>query len=179
MRWIKYVVPVLLLSVNLAAQFPGGGPPRGDRGGRENGSQVEAVQEALQLSPEQIQQLQEINAAFREAARSDAEQIRTLQAQLRDEFQSDNPNATVIGQLQLDTRNLQSQISETKAEFSQQAQAVLTPEQAADLSVLEQALAAVPAARQAAALNLIHDAEGADFSPNRRPSPRGGGPGGR
>ena len=116
MRLIKYIVPVLLFSFTLTAQFPGGGPPPGDRGDRENGAQFEAVQEALQLSPEQIQQLQDINAAFREAAQPDREQIRTLQTQLRDEFQSDNPNAAVIGQIQLDIRNLQSQISDKQSE---------------------------------------------------------------
>lgn len=175
MRLVKYIVPVLVFSFTLTAQFPGDGPPRGDRGGRENGARFEAVRETLQLSPEQIQQLQDINAAFREAAQSDREQIRTLQTQLRDEFQSDNPNATVIGQLQLDIRNLQGQISDTRSEFSQQAQAVLTPEQAAALSVLEQALAALPAARQAVALNLIDNQESGGFSANRRPNRNGGG----
>ena len=179
MKLIKYIVPVLLFSFALTAQFPGGGSPRGDRGDRENGAQFEAVQEALQLSPEQIQQLQDINAAFREAAQSDREQIRTLQTQLRDEFQSDNPNAAVIGQIQLDIRNLQSQIADKKSEFSQQAQAVLTPEQAAALWVLEQALAALPAARQAVVLNLIGNQESGGFSANRQPSRRGGGRGRR
>ena len=175
MRLIKYVVPVIVFSVSLAAQSPGDGPRRGERGDRENGNQFEAVQEALQLTPEQIQQLQDINAAFREAAQPDREQIRALQTQLRDEFQSDNPNAAVIGQIQLDIRNIHSQVSETKSEFSQQAQAVLTPQQAAALSVLELALAAVPAARQALALNLIVSQEGGGFGPNRRSSSRRGG----
>lgn len=179
MRLIKYMLPVLLFGFTLSAQFPGGGPPRGDRGDRENGAQFEAVREALQLSPEQIQQLQDIHAAFREAAQSGREQIRTLQTQLRDEFQSDNPNAAIIGQIQLDIRSLQSQIADTRSEFSQQARALLTPEQAAALWVLEQALAAVPAARQAVALNLIDNQESGGFSANRQPNRHGGGRGRR
>ena len=118
-------------------------------------SEPTELKEILSLTDGQVQQLRDINTAIVEAAQPDKEQIRTLQSQLRAELASDVPNAAVIGQLELDIRNLMNQIAATRADYVDEARAVLTPEQEAALTSLEQALALAVPARQAVALNLI------------------------
>ena len=141
-------------------------------------SEPTELKEILSLTDEQVQQLRNINMALAEAVKPDKEQIRTLQSQLRAELASDAANAAVIGQLQLDIRNLMDQIAATRSDYVGTARAVLTPGQMAVLASLEQALALAGPARQAVTLNLIETDGVAGFGDahrgQRRPRGRGG-----
>ncbi len=140
-------------------------------------SEPAELKEILGLTDEQVQQLRDINTALAEAVQPDKEQIRTLQSQLRAELASDAPNAAVIGQLELDLRNLMDQIAATRSDYVDEARAVLTPGQVAVLASLEQALALAVPARQAMTLNLIESDGVAGFGGGhrgqRRPRGRG------
>jgi len=136
-------------------------------------SEPTELKDTLALSDEQVQQLQDLKAQLAEAVQADKEQIRTLQMQLREELTAETPNAAIVGQLQVEIEELTTKIAATRAEFSEDARALLSPEQLAVLTTLEQALALATPAHQAVALNLITTDTGAPIGFRHGPRGRG------
>ena len=93
--------------------------------------------------------------------------------QLREELNAETPNAAIVGQLQVEITELTSKIADTRAEFGEEARAVLTGEQLVALASLEQALALATPARQAVGLNLIDTDSATGFGSRRGPRGRG------
>lgn len=145
-----FVMPLLLAGV-LTAQPR----PMAERGEEHAQQRLEPLREALSLSDDQVKALQENNRAFmqsaREIFREAAEKRRALQAEL----DSDNPNAAAVGQYMIEAKQAQEKVQAKRAEFRESALAVLDEQQQASLAQLEAAMKAAPAARQAAAMNLL------------------------
>lgn len=112
------VVPGALL-----AQGNGGGPPDGPPGAAPGqGPQGPSIRDLLpppgylQLTDEQKEAAKGIGADLRAAVEPIGEELRANREALRDAIGSDDPNATEIGQLVLDIRDLEGQIrDEVKA----------------------------------------------------------------
>ena len=131
------------------------------------------LKEILALSEQQVQDLQHLKTSFGEAVQADRDQIRTLQMQLREELNAETPNAAIVGQLQVEITELTNKIAATRAEFGEDARAILTGEQLVALASLEQALALATPARQAVGLNLIDTDSATGFGSRRGPRGRG------
>jgi len=143
-----------------------------DRAPRADGIQADQLKTYLGLSDQQLQDLKALQGQFREAARPIAEQLGEKAKELRQARQQDPVDEALVSRLQAEIAGLQSQVAVLRTQFQSHAQGVLTADQMARLAALEQALALVPAAHQAAALNLLDAPEGA---PGRGMGPQSGG----
>ncbi len=167
MRIVTVMMAVLLCcGVLLAEQRPF------DRAQRMEGIQTDQLKTYLNLSDQQLLDLQAAQNQFREAARPIAEQLRQKAQELRQARQQDPVDEALVSKLKADIAALQSQVGTLRTQFQLQAKAVLTADQTAKLSALQQALELMQAAHQAAALNLLDAPEGAP-GPGGRP-PFGG-----
>ncbi len=191
MRFIASLAAVMVFSTVLAAQD---GPRRGRRGGgedgeRQRGPRIEQLATFLQLSPEQVTQLTEIQAeqrtAMMEIMRAAAQKRREAQESLK----SDNPDPGLIGRNLVEAEQAQDASAATRAQFNERSRAVLNDAQLAALAQLESVASMQGELHQAVGLGLITPSgrEGPGPGPGAfrgRGGPGGpgalsGGPGGR
>jgi Spy/CpxP family protein refolding chaperone len=151
-------IAVLLCSGVLLAQ-------RGsfERGPRMEGASATAptdlIKTYLNLTDAQLQSLQTVQSAFRDAASPIMKQIREKSQAQREAMQQNN--TALVAQLQAEIDNLRKQEQSLRSQYKLQAQNVLTGDQKAKLAALQAALDLMPAAQQASMLNLIDSAQGA------------------
>lgn len=158
----------VLFSVPALAQGQRAEKPSGQRGSRG-----EALQEHLQLNEQQKEALRTNRQALRDTTRPLMEQVREKRNQLREEMRSETPNASTIGQLNVEMRELADQIKAAREASRAEAVALLDEKQQASLAELEQALALQRAARLAVGANLLAAPEGGFVRRGFGRSPRG------
>ena len=128
------------------------GPRAGARGGARAGK---AVQTALGLSDQQLQQLVQLRQDERPVLQPVREQMKSKREALQAARQAPNPNPTQIGQLTIDMQNLHKQVQAINEDYHNRALAVLDEAQKTKLKNLENGGLMRPAARGAVALNLL------------------------
>jgi Spy/CpxP family protein refolding chaperone len=173
----------MILAAQLAAGVLLAQPGQSQRGERP-APKVDAVQQHLNLTDGQIEQLRGLQWSFRETARADFEQNRAKAQQLREEMAKDNPNPSLVGQLTVELREARDAMREKRAQLRQEALNLLTDQQKAALAELENARKLAPAIREATMLNLLEAPEGRGDGPGFGPGSHGrfgmrGGPRGR
>ena len=129
---------------------------------RRRGPSFGAVKDALQLTDEQVTALQENNAAVRETAREVMSETREAREALRAELELDNPNPSIVGQHMVAIQQAGKALKAQREQARESALAILNDEQKAKLAEIEAALALVPVAGQARALNLLAGGERGD-----------------
>lgn len=120
----------------------------------------EALVAYLQLTEAQLQSLAESRTALHENIRTIHEQIRQKQTLIREEMQKENPNAGLVGQYMVESKQLQEQVKTKREEATNAWKAGLNDGQRAALANLTEVAKLQPVIRQAAALNLIDLPEG-------------------
>lgn len=169
------IVLTVALATTMLAQPPGprqgfgAGVPPADR----PAAQMTALKDYLGLTDSQVTALREARVKQAEANKPVLDQIRTKTEALRTEMQKANPDASVVGALQVEIKKLREQLRESRQGVSPDALAVLTPDQQTKLKALEEARKLFPAAAQAGAVGLIAAPEppagaGTGFGPMRR-----------
>jgi Spy/CpxP family protein refolding chaperone len=173
-------VTTLLLAGTMAiwAQGPGMGRMGGGMGGA---MPVDAVKAYLALTDDQVAQLQELQKEEMTAEQPLREQMMTKQESLRKLIDDGSTDAAAIAALQADIKALQTQLSDSRAKYRDQAKAILTGSQATKLTALEEAAKLMPAIAQAGGLNLLEQRGGMGMGiqggpggmmPMRRPATR-------
>jgi len=151
----KAILLAAALSVPLLAQ-PGPGP-RGPRGA----ANLDALKGVLALTDQQVTDLKAARESFfTNELRPIMEQIREKRQALREEMQKESPNASIVGQLQVETAELGKQIRAKHAAQAEQLRGMLTDAQKAKLAELQEAANLLPAIHQARALSLLDPPEG-------------------
>ena len=174
MKTLTTVMTAILLAVPVLAQEPPEGPrgPHGHRG--------QALQQHLQLTEPQQEDLKANRQALREATRPLMQQVREKRNLLREEMRSETSNAGTIGQLNVEIKKLAEQMKAARESSRADAVALLDSNQQAALAELQRALELQGIARQAAGANLLAAPEGGfGMRGGMGPGPRGprGGPG--
>jgi Spy/CpxP family protein refolding chaperone len=138
MKFKSLLLAVVLAAPALLAQAGPG--PRGPRG---------------PLNLDAVKQVLELTDHFTNELRPAMGQIREKRQALQEEMQRDSPNATIVGQLQVEIAELRKQIRAKHAAQADQLRAVLTDAQKAKLAELQKAAELLPAIHQARALSLL------------------------
>ncbi|MCC7157689.1 MAG: periplasmic heavy metal sensor [Bryobacterales bacterium] len=171
----RLMVGMMVAAMALFAQGPGGfrhGPGLDAAGGN-----LDSVKATLGLSDAQVDQLKQIRKDAFTSNESLRTQMREKQQALRTAMRSENPDGAAIAAALRDLQSLRTQLKAKQEELVKTSRAVLTPQQATQLANLEQALKAVPAARQAMALGLISPPAERAGAPMMRGAGRGARPG--
>ena len=147
-----------------------------NRGPRANMMQTDQLKAYLGLSDQQMQDLSGVQRSFRQAARPLMQQMADKSKELRQAMQQNPVDSSLVSQLKGDLTELRDQVQGLRTQYRAQAQGFLTEDQKTKLGALEKALELLPAARQAAGLNLLEIPEGAaDWAPGPMPRGRRGG----
>ncbi len=156
MRLAKYLMVVLFLT---GVAFGQQGRMAGRRGmmagGQFQKGGFDALKDYLKLTPQQVSDLQGIQASMRESVGSLARDLAPKVRALRDAMRQDPVDSATVSRLRKEIEDARGNIRAKRDEFGARARAVLTSEQAASLQALEQALAVEREARQAVRLGLI------------------------
>jgi Spy/CpxP family protein refolding chaperone len=186
----KLILLTVALATTMLAQPPGPrrgfgpGAPQADR----PAAQLTALKDYLGLTDAQVASLRDARTKQAEANKPLRDQLQTKVAALRTEMQKANPDASVVGNLQVEIKRLREQLRTSRHAVNADALAILSPDQQAKLKALEEARKLFPAAAQAGAMGLIAVPEppagaGAGMRPMRRMGggmrPMGMGPGPR
>jgi hypothetical protein len=144
------VITTILLSGLAAAQEPGRPgipfvPP----------PMLAEIRQYLNLSDAQVSSLTQVQTNRREAEAAIYRQISEKQRVLYGLLQAGSNDALQIGQLTVEINNLQRKLPLAAEPYRSSALAVLTDQQKAKLPALAEALRLVPAASEAASVNLI------------------------
>jgi Spy/CpxP family protein refolding chaperone len=149
-----FVVAALAAPALLAQPGPGA---RGMRGPVN----LDAVQQVLELTDQQVADLKTARQDFfTTELRPILEQIREKRQTLRDEMQRESPNASIVGQLQVEIAQLGNQIKAKHAAQAEQLKSMLTDAQKVKLGELQKAAELLPAIQQARGLSLLDAPEG-------------------
>ncbi len=124
---------------------------------REN--PTDQIESYLGLTNDQLEALKELRSDFREAARQPVQEIAEISRQLREAIGQDPIDSDLVGQLRADIESRQKNVGDLRSNYRVSAKDILTEEQASLLVALQQVLQLIPAARQAAALNLLEEFE--------------------
>ena len=174
MKTLTTVLTAILFAIPVLAQEP----PEGPRG--PHGLRGQALQQHLELTEQQREDLKTNRQALREATRPLMQQMREKRNLLREEMHSETPNAGTIGQLNVEIKELAEQMKAAREAARADAVALLDSNQQAKLAILQQALELQGLARQAAGANLLAAPKGGlgmrgGMGPG--PGSPGGGPG--
>jgi Spy/CpxP family protein refolding chaperone len=152
----KAILAAAALSAGTLLAQPGP-MQRGPRGA----ANLDALTQYLELSEQQVEDLKAARKDFfANEVRPIMEQIREKRQALREEMQRESPNSAIVGQLQVETAELASQIKEKQAGQADQLRSLLTDGQRTKLEQLEQAASLLPAIQQARGLSLIESPQG-------------------
>jgi protein CpxP len=138
-RTIKFagaaVLALGLAGAGLAAdEGAGRGEGRGGRHGRHGGD----FMRSLNLTEDQKAQLKTMREQQREALKPVFDQERALREQIREALESGNPDASRIGQLEIQSHRLRQQIRAEREKAMASFVNVLTPEQKAQWEQMKQ-----------------------------------------
>ena len=138
-RTIKFagaaVLALGLAGAGVAAdEGRGEGSGRGGRHGRHGGE----FMRGLNLTDDQKAQLKTMREQQREALRPVSEQHRALREQIREALESPNPDASRIGQLEIQAHRLREQMRAEREKAMASFVNVLTPEQRAQWEKMQQ-----------------------------------------
>lgn len=154
MKFKAMLLAGALSATTLLAQ-PGPGP-RGPRGQ----ANLDALKEVLELTDQQIEDLKTARQSFaQDELHPIMLQIREKRQALRAEMQQSSPNASIVGQLQVEIAELGNQVKAKHAEQSEQLRAMLTDSQRIKLDELQAAAKLLPAIQQARRLMLFDPPE--------------------
>ena len=169
MRTLNLIAISFLCAATLLAQ--GRTFERGE-GRRGRGMHSEALNNYLNLTEQQVADLQAARRVFREETRPLMEELHETGRALREEMGLVSPNPAVIGDLTVQLKGLRDQIKAAKTAQREQILGLLTEEQRGQVEELERVVSLQAAAHQAVAMNFIE-------GPERGPGMRGGfsGPG--
>ncbi len=168
MKFLTAFLTAVLFTAPALAQGQRPERPSGPRGSRG-----EALQEHLQLNEQQKEALRANRQALRKTTRPLVEQMREKRNQIREQMRSETPDASTIGKLNVEMRELVDQVKAAREASRAEAVALLDEKQQAALSELEQALALQQVARQAVGANLLAVPEGGFGRRGFGRSPRG------
>ena len=168
MKFLTAFLTAILLSAPALAQGQ-----RPERLSGPRASRGEALQAHLQLNEQQKEALGANRQALRKATRSLAEQIREKRNQIREQMRAETPDASAIGKLNVEMRELTDQVKAAREASRAEAVALLDEKQQAALAELERALALQQVARQAVGANLLAAPEGGFVRRGFGRSPRG------
>jgi Spy/CpxP family protein refolding chaperone len=150
---------IILASSGLLAQRGERGPrgPRGDRDRSE--SQQQTLKEAIDLSDEQLSNINDLRRANRNEIREIFQSTRENGMQLREEMQKESPDAAAVGQLMIDAQSAPKRAAAKHRELSAALGGVLTDEQSSKLAELGNDPASRMAQMQARRLGLTERPE--------------------
>jgi len=160
---------VLLTAFATMLLAQGGPPPGGPGPGPGPGMDAprrphfRALQEALNISPEEVRDLvQFVREQRREMgetlkAEGIREKMRTNLQALRELLESENPDPAEVGRLVVELRNLRERVREVRAAFHEAVRNYVknTLNRGRELEALEEAAKLIPAIHQAGALGLL------------------------
>ena len=144
--WIAVTMTCLITAGTALAQDGFGDRPR---------RSPDALIDALNLTPEQVDALRGLRRSQFEAMRPIRGEMRELGRQLREEMSKDNPSPEAAGQFLVDMKAKRDEIKALMQEFQDQARGLLDENQQAALSELEQRRETGRALRQATGLGLL------------------------
>ncbi len=146
----------LTTAVLLAQTAP---PPAGPSEGALGRPAIKALQAAIGLSDQQVQQLVQLRKEERQALQPVRQQVRDKREALRTARQAANPDPTTVGQLVLDVQKLTEQIQSANQGYHNRALGVLDATQQSKLQDLQKSVQAGTGDRRvlmaARALNLL------------------------
>ncbi len=148
MKFRTILLTAALSATTLLAQ-PGPRGPRAD-------ANLDALKGVLELTDQQVTDLQAARQTFFETELQPLmQQVREKRQALREEMQQASPNASIIGQLQVEIAALHNQVKAKHDELAAQLRATLTDAQRAKLDELQAAASLLPAIQEARHLNLL------------------------
>lgn len=175
-------VLIAIAAATLSAQYgprPDRNRPQGPRGPR-----VSELADFLGLTPTQLETVAQIQRDYRNAVHDNLQAIAENRRQANVSLDSDSPDATLIGQLLVQAKQMEDSVRSREDEFISQMQAVLTDSQRTKLSSLDRMVPYQTEIREAQALGLLagEDGElhlrlGGPMSPLGPEGPPFGGPG--
>lgn len=167
---MKFKTIALAAALSASTLLAQPGPGRGPRGE----ANLDALKQVLELTDQQITDLKSARQTFAEnELRPIMQQSREKRQALREEMQQESPNASIVGQLQVEIAELHTQLKAKHAEHAEQLRATLTDAQRVKLDELQAAASMLPAIQQARGLSLL-DAPGGGFGMGARMrGPRG------
>lgn len=92
---------------------------------------IEKITKELNLTPDQVTQLQAIRKDFMDSTQATRDQIKTDMTKMRDLWLADTPDAAAIKALAMEMDTLRAQVRDSAIDHAIQALAVLTPDQRA------------------------------------------------
>jgi len=108
--------------------------PQGPGGGfKDRGPMLERVIENLELSPGQLEELQELLAENREEHRAQWEVVETARQALHDQIHAADFNEGAIRQAAAAVADIEEELAVSRALMFQEVQQILTPEQQAQM----------------------------------------------
>lgn len=113
-------------------------PPAGVGQGALQRPAVQALQTALGLTDQQVQQLVQLRKDEMQVLQPIRQQIRDKREALQTAREATPPNPTTVGQLVLDIQKLQDQVRSTNEDYHNRALAVLDATQQEKLQNLQQ-----------------------------------------
>lgn len=146
---------ILLISIILAASLPAQSAPGRLTPVRPSAPVLDDLKAALNLTDEQVEKLQKIQAGRLGASRQLWEDISQKQRKLNDMVNSGSSDASAVGNLMIEIHKLQKQSNPNDPSYHERAMAVLTPEQRTKLKTLEDAVRLRSAIDQAVGMNLL------------------------
>jgi len=132
---------------NAFQEGPGPGNPEAGEVFRRS---LQGLKNYLDLTDEQVEEIQAIVQSTREAIHVIHEEMQPLQMELQELLESEAPDPTAVGNLVLEIHGLRSQIADLRTSQKEQIEALLTPEQLEKLDRLRhlgRAEALLPALR--------------------------------
>lgn len=151
MKQFRFLIP-LVAAVSLAAQ-------PAPRGGGWPGAALAEIKAYLSLTDAQVTSLEQLRQQQREAVRSDLEQIRVKQGELKAAVE--RSDAAAAGRLLIEIEGIHKRLQQAHERYRAQATAMLNDAQKAKLKALEEAAKLMPLVGQAGALHLLPPPEGA------------------
>ena len=139
--------------------------PPFEEGERRGGPRGEQLKNFLELTDEQVDELQTLHRSSRESLMPILQDMREKREALREAMQQEAPDSAEVGKLTVGLKALREQIKAQRDEQRDQALALLTPSQIEALESLKQFMELGPAAHQAVRMNLL---EGPDRPFGRR-----------
>ena len=177
MTLIRTALLISIVSLSLSAQpGPGRRGPRPSDGRPDaRGPRISQLAEFLSLDQSQLDALGQIQQSFRRAVRDNMQAIAEKRRQASESLASDSPDATLIGQLLVQAKQMEESVRSREDEFIQQTQAVLNDSQRTKLSSLARMIPFQSEIREAQGLGLLPGEDGEHHFRAGGP----GGPGGR
>lgn len=185
MKLIRIPFLIAVLAATLSAQLGPRGPrPDVDRPQGHRGPRFGQLAEFLALDQAQLETIAQIQQSYRTAVRDNLQAIAEKRRQANESLASDSPDATLIGQLLVQAKQMEDSVRSREGEFIEQTLAALTDSQKTKLSSLDRMVPYQTEIREAQGLGLLtgedgefHLHAGGPMGPRGPEGPPFGGPG--